>query len=305
MTSVGLAVDIAVAHIGDRKATARITELLTDLHGSEYEFAIRHVRGSATLYPVPGRLTACFLMEAQGAGLSMFQGDLVRCPDAGFPARAVGDDLSEVTERRWHPVQAGDTVCIDDRARSMANLSGDLAWFEVSMPVTDYVAPRLTLLRNLKDQPGGCAAHAGAFRREALPPVRPVAADLDQRGVNRINMHALDMRTDRDPPPSPHCHGPVAAGDAGFVNHSETALVLPRSLYGLPSHGAGLPEQVEMYPCIADPLGEPAVVPVRPGSIVVTPGARGRTMGHCFVNAFAMLVAIPGFVSPHHGLPRA
>ena len=304
MTDVAQAVDVAVAHIGDRAGTARIVELLTGLHGSEYEFAVRRVRGSATLYPVPGRLTACFLMEAQGAGLSLFPGDLVRRPDAGFPARTAADGLSEVTERHWHPVQAGDTVCIDDRARSMASLSGDLAWFEVSMPVTDYVAPRLVLLRNLKDKPGGCAAHVGAFRRESLPPVRPPDGKPDRRGVNRVNMHALDMRTDRDPPPSPHCHGPVAVDGTEFVNHSETALVLPRTLYGLPPHGADLPEQVEMYPRVSEPDAEPVAVPVRPGSIVVTPGGRDRTMGHCFVNAFAMLVAIPGFVSPHYALPR-
>ena len=303
MTVASLATDMAVAHINDQQSIDRVVACLSGLHGSDYEFAVRRVHGTANLYPVPGRLTACFLMEARKAGMGLYQGDLVRRPDAGFPAQPIDDTLCEVTERRYHPVQAGDTVCIDDRARSMASISGDLVWFEVSMPVTEYVAPRLTLLRNLKDIPGGCAAHAGAFRREALPPVRPADGDPDQRGSNRVNMHALDMRTDRQPPPSPHCHGPVPINGSGTVNHSETALILSRTLYRLPPHGAGIPEQVEMYASVTDPDPEAAVVPVEPGSILVTPGGRDGTMGHCFVNAFAMLVAIPGFVSPHYGLP--
>ena len=36
-------------------------------------------------------------------------------------------------------------------------------------------------------------------------------------------------------------------------------------------------------------------VPVRPGSIVVTPATRQGVYGHCFADAFAMLLAVPCF----------
>ena len=47
-------------------------------------------------------------------------------------------------------------------------------------------------------------------------------------------------------------------------------------------------------------LSDTELLPVRPGSIVVTPAATDNVMGHCFENAFAMLIAIPGFVAPYN-----
>ena len=102
----GLAVDLAVAHISDRTATKHIADLLADLHGSEYEFAVRHVRGSATLYPVPGRLTACFLMETREAGLNLFQGDLVKRPEAGFRFRLGTRSASMIEPDPWPAFRA-------------------------------------------------------------------------------------------------------------------------------------------------------------------------------------------------------
>jgi hypothetical protein len=185
-------------------------------------------------------------------------------------------------------------------------------------------------LRHLDDRPGGCAAYPGAFRREALPPVRPSLlpkhgqegeVDADRRGPNRVNEHTLDMRIDRDPRPRPHHHGLVTTGAGNTnavssVNHSETALVLPRNCYALPPFGlgeslsqgsdseAGHSEtgHVIIYRQPATDPTDTITVPVRPGSIVVTPATGDGVVGHCFENAFAMLVAIPGFVSPHHNI---
>ena len=56
-----------------------------------------------------------------------------------------------------------------------------------------------------------------------------------------------------------------------------------------------------------DPLNKKAsdafIVPVRPGSLVVTPSTGERLYGHAFENAFAMLVAVPGFVAPYVMIP--
>ncbi len=111
---------------------------------------------------------------------------------------------------------------------------GTVTCFEVETEATAYPLPTVAFLRHLTDFPGGCAAYPGAFRREALPPVRALVGALDQRGVNRVNEHTLDMRIDRHPRPQPHHHGPVTIGGGGVVNHSETALVLPRTRYALP-----------------------------------------------------------------------
>ncbi len=295
--------ELPVAHVDDRASLDQVAALLARIHGPAYQFAVRSFRGSLQLYPTPDRLVACCLLHTHRAGVTLYPGDLVRGPEAGIRCHPAAGDLHEVTERCHSAVWPGDTLCVDGRSRSMAGLSGQGAFLEVSAPLTEYQAPRLTLLRNLADQPGGCAAYPGAFRREALPPVQPAAGADDARGVNRLNMHALDMRTDREPPPSRHHHGPVPLSAETSVPHTETALVLPRDLYGLPDHASGQEEHVVLYP---DPLTNAASqiqVPVRPGSIVVTPGTADWTMGHSFANAFAMLVAIPGFVSPYRHLP--
>lgn len=291
-----------VSHVDDEESLDRLTDVYAHIHGDEYRFALRRFRGEHRIYPMPGRLVACFLIQAREAGLGLFPDDLVRGPRAETRCEPAEGDLHRITERTWEPLWPGDTVCVDGRAHSMANLTGEGVFLEVSAPMTAYVAPRLTLLRNLPDRPGGCAAHPGAFRREALPPVPSRPGDEDRRGVNRVNMHALDMRTDREPPPSPHHHGPVPIGAGKRVNHSETALILPRSRYGLPEHADRKPEHLVFY---RNPLHDPTdriTVPVEPGSIVITPAAEDWVMGHAFQNVFALLVAVPGFVSAHRSL---
>ncbi len=294
--------ELPVAHVEDCAGRMRITTLLARIHGPEYRFAVRSFRGSLQIYPMPGRLVACFFLHTRRAGATLYPGDLVRGPDSDIRGRPAAAGLHEVTERCHAAVWPGDTLCIDGRSRSMAGLSGQGLFFEISAPLTDYRAPRLALLRNLPDRPGGCAAYPGAFRREALPPVPPPAGAVDARGVNRLNMHVLDMRTDREPPPSRHHHGPVPVSAEMSVPHTETALVLSRDVYRLPAHASGQAERVVLYRDPWTDAADPIQAPVRPGSIVVTPGAADWTMGHSFENAFAMLVAIPGFVSPYRHL---
>ena len=77
-------------------------------------------------------------------------------------------------------------------------------------------------------------------------------------------------------------------------------MVLPRQAYGLPRVQNSDDGHAILY---RDPLekgtDDAFRVPVTPGSIVVTPSTSERLYGHCFENAFAMLVAIPGFVVPY------
>jgi hypothetical protein len=198
-----------------------------------------------------------------------------------------------VEEELW----PGDVLCVDEA--QPLKVRGDLVSFHVESEASAYPLPTVAFLRHLSDRPGGCAAYPGAFRREALPPLRAAAGAADQRGANRVNEHTLDMRVDRTPGPQPHHHGPVAVGEGRVVNHSETALVLPRARYGLPAVDEPETGRVLIYrrPTI-DP-SDTVVIPVRPGSIVVTPATVEGIAGHRFENAFAMLLAIPGFVSPH------
>jgi hypothetical protein len=90
------------------------------------------------------------------------------------------------------------------------------------------------------------------------------------------------------------------------VNHSETAIILPRALYGLPPVNEpvdGIENgRVVIYRQAITYPTDTTVMPVRPGSVVVTPATTDGIAGHCFENAFAMLLAIPGFVSPHNAI---
>jgi hypothetical protein len=200
----------------------------------------------------------------------------------------------------------GDVLCVDNALCAHITVDGQARCFEVETEATTYPAPTAAFLRYLSDHPGGCAAYAGAFRRETLPPLRAAAVELARRGSNRVNEHTLDMRIDRTPGPQPHHHGPVTTGAGGTVNHSETALVLSRATYGLPQFAGQSQEEaaqeigrIRIY---RQPTVDPAdteTILVRPGSVVVTPATTAAIAGHCFENAFAMLVAIPGFVSPH------
>lgn len=266
---------IPTGHIDDAASMRGVIDALRDLHGPEYDFALRRWQGMITFGSSPGRTRYFFVVKADQT-----------CQV--FP------DLAGLSSALW----PGDVFCVNAGDEPI-RVEGDGVAFEVATEATDYPAPRVVHLRDLTDHPGGCAAYAGAFRREALPPVRPAAGAADRRGVNRVNEHTLDMRFDRTPPPIRHCHGPVAIGPGETVNHSETAILLPRSVYGLPAVDRPDEGHVVIY---THPLEDPSaqvVIPVRPGSFVVTPASNSAVMGHAFENAFVMLIAIPGFVAPY------
>lgn len=273
---------IPVGHIDDPQSMEQVFAALRGLHGATYDFALRRWHGMIAFGSRPGQVRYFFVVEADSA-----------CQV--YPRRA----------STASPLWPGDVFCIGPGDEPI-RVEGDGVALEVITEASGYPAPRLVHLRDLSDKPGGCAAYPGAFRREALPPVRPAADADDRRGVNRVNEHTLDMRYDRTPPPIRHCHGPVAVGAGQSVNHSETAIVLPRSVYGLPpvkdgSH-SGEEGHVIIYTCPLEDSAAQVRVPVRPGSVIVTPAGSRQVMGHAFENAFAMLVAIPGFVAPYHML---
>ncbi|RLT38261.1 MAG: hypothetical protein DWI57_12320 [Chloroflexi bacterium] len=271
---------IPTGHIDDADSVRVVITALRALHGPDYDFALRRWHGMISFGSSPGRTRHFFVVKADQT-----------CQV--FP------NLAGLGEALW----PGDVFCVRP-GDGPIRVEGDGVAFEVTTQATDYPAPRLVHLRELTDKPGGCAAYPGAFRREALPPVRPPADAADRRGVNRVNEHTLDMRSDRTPLPIRHCHGPVAIGPDATVNHSETAIVLPRSLYGLPEVGKTDEGRVVIY---TRPLEDPSaqvVISVRPGSVIVTQASSQRVMGHAFENAFAMLIAIPGFVAPYRMLEQ-
>lgn len=288
---------VPVAHIDDPDAINRLLNALRALHGAPYEFAVGRWAGEVRLVAPLGRTVYRFFLETTDAAVQLRQGDLVRGPSATGPYRLIDEILAEVSEDGQAALWPGDVVTA---TTTPVTLTGSGVYFDVITEATDYPAPRAAFLRNLRDQPGGCAAYPGAFRREALPPQRPAAEDADRRGVNRVNEHTLDMRIDRRPPPIRHYHGPIALGNDLVVNHSEIALVLPRSVYGLPEVDQMDEGHVLIYRQPASDPTDTVIIPVRPGSLVVTPATPESTMGHCFENCFAMLVAIPGFVAPYY-----
>jgi hypothetical protein len=295
--------DIPVAHIADAGSVARVIETLQTLHGPAYDFAVDEWVGPRRFEPRQGKVIYRFVIKVENAGIVLEEGDLVRGPASHGPYRSLGPNgtLAKVTTSYVESLWPGDAITVDDRTGAAPALTGRAIYFEVAAEQTAYRAPRLAMLRHLSDRPGGCAAYPGAFRRETLPPERPGPEAKDRRGPNRVNEHTLDMRFDRTPPPTPHYHGPVWCGNGQRVNHSETAIVLPRAVYGLPEvNGSGENGHVIIYRRPAEDPTDKVIVPIRPGSIVVTPATTGQIMGHCFENAFAMLVAIPGFVSPSH-----
>ncbi len=289
---------IPVAHIDDPGPLAGVLDALRLLHGPTYQFAVGRWAGDVQLIAPPGAVLYRFLVEAHGATVSLKVGDSVRGPDPAGSYQLVEGQLARVMTAHCAALWPGDVVTASDQ--QVVRLHGAGVYFEVTVEATGYDAPRAAFLRNLVDHPGGCAAYGGAFRREAIPPQRPEPADADQRGINRINEHTLDMRIDRRPTPIRHYHGPIAVGEGQVVNHSETAIVLPRSLYGLPEVDQTNQGHVIIY---RQPVSDPTdtvKISVRPGSIVVTPATPEGTAGHCFENCFAMLIAIPGFVAPYH-----
>lgn len=291
---------IPVAHIDDPGPLATLLDALRALHGPTYQFAMGRWAGDVQMIAPPRAVLYRFLIEAHDAMVSLKAGDSVRGPDPADAYQLVEGQLAKVTTDHWAALWAGDVVTAGDQ--QSVRLHGAGVYFEVTVEATGYDAPRAAFLRNLVDHPGGCAAYPGAFRREAMPPQRPAPDDVDQRGVNRINEHTLDMRIDRRPPPIRHYHGPIAVGEGQVVNHSEIAIVLPRALYGLPEVDQVDQGHVIIYRQPASDPTDTIKMGVRPGSIVVTPATAEGTAGHCFENCFAMLIAIPGFVAPYHML---
>ena len=295
--------EVPVAHVDDARATAEVLGVLRDIHGPEYAFAVRRWEGETRLGAPEGRTAYRFVVEAKGGRVALPAGALVRGPSPDGPYSPLDGDYAETAAERVEEVWPGDALATVGGNGSPLILSGRGVYLEVVTEATGYRAPALALLRHLPDRPAGCASYDEAFRRETLPPDRSGGGD-DRRGPNRVNEHTLDMRFDRTPGPTTHFHGPVPAGAGRTVNHSETAIVLRRSVYGLPEVGGTEAGHAVIYRRPAEDPDEQVVVPLRPGSIVVTPGADGWTMGHRFENAFAMLVAIPGFVAPTTYLDR-
>lgn len=287
---------IPVAHIDEPDTINALLNALRTLHGPAYDFAVGRWAGAVRMVAPSGRTVYRFLIQTADAAVHLHQGDLVRGPTPNGADRIIDETLLEIGEARAEALLPGDVVTA---TAEPVTLTGRGVYFDVLVETTDYLAPRAAFLRNLSDHPGGCAAYPGAFRREAMPPQRPAPNALDRRGANRVNEHTLDMRIDRRPPPIRHYHGPVAVDENVVVNHSETAIVLPRAVYGLPAVDQTDEGHVLIYRRPAEDPTDTVIIPVRPGSIVVTPATPENTMGHCFENCFAMLIAIPGFVAPY------
>ena len=288
---------IPVAHIDDSDAINRLLNTLRALHGAPYEFAVGRWAGTVQLVAPLGRTVHRFCLETTEATVQLRRGEQVRGPTPGGPYHAINEDVAKLGADWQEALWPGDVITATTEP---VTITGRGVFFDVITETTPYPAPRAALLRNLRDQPGGCAAYPGAFRRETLPPQRPAADAADQRGINRVNEHTLDMRIDRRPPPIRHYHGPIALGPDRMVNHSEIALVLPRAVYGLPEVNQADEGHLLIYRHPAVDPTDTVTIRVRPGSIVVTPATSETTLGHCFENCFAMLVAIPGFVAPYN-----
>jgi hypothetical protein len=292
--------DVPIAHVDEPDSVAAVLDLLRALHGPDYEFAVGRWEGTTRTEPEAGRVRHRFIVAAEEAGVDLHPGEWVRgAPENGYYG-AEDDGMVQVAEAHREALWPGDLICVGGLDAQGAVLHGAGVYFDVVTELTDYRTPRLALLRHLTSKPGGCAAYPGAFRREALPPQRPLPNTTDRRGENRVNEHTLDMRIDRNPPPIRHYHGPIQAGANSVVNHSETAIVLPRSVYNLPEVDQPDEGHVVIYRRPAEDPNDKIVIPVRPGSIVVTPATPAQVMGHAFENCFAILIAIPGFVAPYH-----
>lgn len=299
-TYEGDTLHVPVTHVDDPTSVAELVGVLERLHGPTYHFSVGNWQGQTLMDRQIGAVRHRFIIASEGAAIDLHPGDRVRGAPPDVQYQAQDGVWATISGHRREFLWPGDVVCVGPEDDAGAMLHGSATYFEVSAEPTTYPEPRAAFLRFLDDRPGGCAAYPGAFRREALPPLRPPAVDADRQGPNRVNEHTLDMRIDRQPTPIRHYHGPVRAADGSTVNHSETAIVLPRSVYGLPEVDQTDRGHVVIYRRPAADPEDKVVVPVRPGSIVVTPATREVVMGHCFENAFAMLVAIPGFVAPYH-----
>lgn len=291
----GETTEIPTAHVADDASTAALAETLNDIHGRPYEFSIGRWSGRTVLQPDPVRTSYHIVIEAEDSTVAVGTGDLVRGPPPDLSTGQSDSRFARAIDSRTVDIRPGDVITLgpDD---DPVELTGSGTRFEVLTERTSYRAARFSFLRHVNDEAAGCAVYEGAFRREVLPP-EPSDDEDDARGVNRINQHTIDMRHDREPRPVQHCHAPVTTGQGGRVNHTETAIVLDRSTYGLPpveeSEG-----HVRIFRRPHEDASDRFDLPVEPGSIVVTPATTERVYGHCFRNTFAILVAVPGFTAP-------
>lgn len=286
--------EIPVAHIDDPESVTDLIRALKSIHGASYDFAVGRWDGDTSLGPPASRTSYRFVVEAENACISLQPGDRIRGPSPQGPYRRLEAHVAEADTFHTEAVWPGDVI-VSNEALGPAGLTGAGAYFEVVTETTAYPVPKLALLRNLDNRPGGCAAYPGAFRRETIPPERPSQDDPDRVGTNRVNEHTLDMRPDRSPFPKKHYHGPVPGPKGTLFNHSETAIVLPRSAYNLPEVDNTPEGHAIIYRNPENGSSDSFTVPVRPGSIVVTPATRQGVYGHCFADAFAMLLAVPCF----------
>lgn len=287
-----------IAHIDEPSSLSGLTTALSDLHGSDYRFGLVQWDGRETIATEPGRTHFLFVIESKEGMIRLNPDEPVRGAPGDDRFETLDPELARVRTQSEVELWPGDVICVDGAHANPATVGGRVRAFEVVSESSLYSPPRLALLRNLTSIPGGCAAYPGAFRRETLPP-RP-GDPTDPRGKNRVNEHTLDMRYDRTPPPIRHCHGPIVTPEGSWLNHSETAIVLPRSIYGLPEVDEPDRGYLILY---RQPLTDPSNqqrIDVRPGSLVVTPATPDFRFGHAFENVFAMLIAIPGFVAPYH-----
>jgi hypothetical protein len=288
--------EIPVAHVDDGGDVADLIRAMQAIHGPDYGFSVGRWDGDTVLGTPEGRTVYRFVVEAGEASISLQPGDPVRGPSSRGPYQN-GGAHAQVTSSHSEALWPGDVIA-SNKTLGAAEVTGTGVYFEVLTETTAYASPKLSLLRNLESRPGGCAAYPGAFRRETLPPARPADDAPDRVGVNRVNEHTLDMRPDRSPFPKKHYHGPVPGRSGTSVNHSETAIMLPRSVYGLPEVDNTPEGHALIYRNPKEGAADSFTVPVRPGTIVVTPATHEVVYGHCFANAFAMLIAIPGFGGP-------
>jgi hypothetical protein len=292
---IGDTAEIPVAHVSDEASTAELTARLGKIHDSRYGFDVRRWDGRAVIEPADGRVSYAVVIQSEGSSVTVDAGDPVLGPPAEGSYRETDDGFPTAIGSHGAAIQPGDLITVGP-GDDPVELSGSGTAFEVRAEATTYPAPRFAFLRNVPDEAAGCAEYEGAFRREVLPP-EVSDTDGDARGSNRVNVHTLDMRLDREPAPVQHCHAPVTAGDGRRVPHTETALVVDRAAYDLPPV-EGSDEHVRIF---RQPETDPTDwfdLSVEPGSIVVTPATEGRIYGHCFRNAFAALVAVPSFTAP-------
>ena len=124
-------------------------------------------------------------------------------------------------------------------------------------------------------------------------------SDQDPIDANQINEHTLDTRNDRSSPPSKRHHGTIKGPDGKLHTHTETAVVLSPSVYGLPVTPEYQGSVIGYRDPVEKSVTDSVTVPVRPGSIVVTPSTPDHLYDYCFFNAFAVLITLPGFVAQY------